>query len=361
MRIWLVGAVLGCLLGSGLAHAQEAPALRGASAAERERLTSLIDGAKREGSVSYWDAVLQPQTVEALTAAFLKHYGLPATFKVNHTLGGSAAVITRVEQELAANRVSIDTVGSASTSWVYGLLRAGHILPYASPEFAHYRPMFEAGVAEPGQFAVNGSYLLVPMWSADHLNFAGTSWKNVLGAVPPGRISVGDSAKSATYLATHIGLKSVLGEDYFAKLAEMKPSFFIRSEQIAGRLVAGEDLMAFSGMPTRAWQYNEKGARLKFVFPEEGVVLLSQAMFILKDAPHPNAAKLWVDFLLSEQGQQILVRGEALVSGRAGFQSPLPEYAPPLEKLKLIKVDWKNISGEDLKKAREDWNRIFMP
>jgi hypothetical protein len=39
----------------------------------------------------------------------------------------------------------------------------------------------------------------------------------------------------------------------------------------------------------------------------------------------------------------------------------LPEYAPPLEKLKLIKVDWKNISGEDLKKAREEWSRVFMP
>ena len=87
----------------------------------------------------------------------------------------------------------------------------------------------------------------------------------------------------------------------------MKPSFLIRSEQIAGRLVSGEDLLAVSGMPTRAYQLNQKGAKLKFMLPEEGVVLLPQAMFILKKAPHPNAAKLWVDFMLSEEGQTLVV------------------------------------------------------
>ena len=58
--------------------------------------------------------------------------------------------------------------------------------------------------------------------------------------------------------------------------------------------------MSFTGMPTRAYQYNQKGAKLKFILPEEGVVLLPQGMFILKKAPHPNAAKLWIDFILSE-------------------------------------------------------------
>ena len=56
-------------------------------------------------------------------------------------------------------------------------------------------------------------------------------------------------------------------------------------------------------------------------------MLLPQDMFILKKAPHPNAAKLWIDFILSETGQTVLVKGEALVSGRAGFKSPLPDYA----------------------------------
>ena len=141
----------------------------------------------------------------------------------------------------------------------------------------------------------------------------------------------------------------------------MKPSFIVRSEQIAGGVVSGEDLMAFTGMPTRAYQYNQKGAKLKFMLPEEGVVLLPQTMFILKKAPHPNAAKLWMDFILSEEGQAILVKGEALISGRAGFKSPLPEYAPAIESLKLMKMDWERLSTQELEKLRAEWTAIFNP
>jgi len=114
-------------------------------------------------------------------------------------------------------------------------------------------------------------------------------------------------------------------------------------------------------MPTRAYQYNQKGANLKFIMPAEGVVLLPQTMFILKKAPHPNAAKLWVDFILSEEGQNIVVKGEAMISGREGFKSPLPEYAPPIDNLKLIPVDWKSLSTEELKKIRAEWTAIFNP
>ena len=175
------------------------------------------------------------------------------------------------------------------------------------------------------------------------------------------RMSIGDATKSVTYLDTYSGLRKVLDAEYFKKIAETKPPFLLRSEQIAGRLVSGEDLMAFTGMPTRAYQYNQKGAKLKFMLPEEGVVLLPQSMFILKKAPHPNAAKLWIDFMLSERGQEALVRGEALISGRAGFKSPLPEYAPSMDSLKIIKIDWESVSTAELQKMREEWTRVFNP
>src|SRR5690606_14227530 len=106
----------------------------------------------------------------------------------------------------------------------------------------------------------------------------GTSWMDVLGKVPEGRMSIGDASKSQTYLSTYMGLRTVLPPDYFKRLAAMKPVFLVRSEQIASQLVTGQNLMAFSGMPTRAFQANARGAKLKFALPKEGVVLLPQAM-----------------------------------------------------------------------------------
>lgn len=355
------GLILG-LAGFGLAGAvgaQEPPAVAAATGAEKTRVQALIQDAAQEGTLSYWDAVIQPETNDELAAAFRKQYGLPSSFKVAYTLSNTSGLVTRVDQELQANRVTTDVAAIASLPWVFEHARHGDVLDYDSPQYAAYTKVFALGMGKKGSFAFNGSYIFVPMWSTDALDFKGTSWKDVIGAVPPARLSVGDVSKSEAYAATQIGLRKVLGPDYFAGIAKLAPTYLIRSEQIASRLVSGEDLMAFSGMPTRAYQFNQRGGKLKFLLPKEGVVLLPQAMFILKPAPHPASAKLWIDFVLSDAGQAILVKREALISGRDGFKSPIPDYAPSIESLNIIPIDWPAVSTDDLKQIRAEWSGIF--
>ena len=349
-------ALIGLARSSG---AQEPPAFQGISADEKTRLTGLIDAARKEGSLTYWDVVIQPETNDALTAVFRRFYGLPNGFQIHYQLSATAPLVTRVEQEITADRVTIDVAAVGSPPWVFERAAAGDALEYDSPQYKFYADVMARGLGRKGMFAFNGAYLFVPMWSTDRIKFEGKSWKDLVNAVPAGRISIGDVSKSVAYLATYAGQREVLDLTYFKAVAAMKPSFLIRSEQIAGRLVTGEDLMAFSGMPTRAYQYNQKGGKLKFLLPAEGAVLLPQNMFILKKAPHPNAAKLWVDFVLSEQGQAILVKGEAMVSGRTGFKSPLPEYAPSIDSLNLVNVDWQGLSSEKLKVLRDEWVGVF--
>jgi iron(III) transport system substrate-binding protein len=346
---------------AGAAQAQEPPAFDGLSAEEKARLAQLIDGAKKEGSLAYWDGVIQPETNDVLTARFRRFYGLPNGFQVHYQLLATALLVTRVEQEIHAGRVSVDVAAVGYPPWVFERAAAGDILAYDSPQQRFYAGAIARGLGREGFFAFNGAYLFVPMWNADRLKFDGRSWKDVVNAVPAGRMSIGDVAKSAAYLATYAGQRQRLDADYFKAVAARKPSFLVRSEQVAARLVTGEDLMTFSGMPTRAYQYNQKGARLKFMLPEEGAVLLPQNMFILAKAPHPNAAKLWVDFILSAQGQDIVVKGEAMVSGRSGFNSPLPDYAPSIDSLKLINVDWQGLTDAKLRERREEWIRVFNP
>ena len=341
--------------------AQEPPAVARAAGAEKARLQELIKAATAEGQLSYIDAVIQPQTNDALTAAFRKEFGLPASFKVNYTLTNASGVITRIGQELQASRVSQDIGGIAALPWVFERVKTGDIVEYASPQYAAFDKAIEAGLGLKNYFAFNGAYIFVPTWNPETLKFAGRSWKDVIGAVEPGRLNIGDASKSETYLSTYVGLRQVLGPDYFKEIARLKPNFLVRSEQIVARVVSGEDQMAYFGMPTRAYQANERGARITFLLPQEGVVLLPQATFIIKGAPHPAAARLWIDFILSQTAQEILVTNEALISGRTGFTSPIPDYAPSIDALHLIKVDWKSVSTADMKKAREEWSSIFNP
>ncbi len=340
--------------------ADEPPALAAAAPADKAALKALIEAAQKDGQVSYWDTIFQPETNDALTAEFRKQYGLPASFKVGYTLSSTGGLVTRVDQELAANRATIDVASVASLPWIYAHIRDGKFVQYDSPQYAHYSKAFAQGLGKKGYFAFVGAYIFVPMWNTENLDFKGTSWNDILGAVAEKRMSTGDATKSETYRATYLVLRKALGKEYFEKLAKMSPNLILRSENVAERLVSGEDLMAAGGMPTRAYQFNERGAKIKFMMPKEGVVLLPEATFILADAPHPNAAKLWVDFVLSEAGQQIIVQHEALISGRDGFESPLPEYAPAIESIKAIPVDWEKVTLEDMQKARDEWASIFM-
>ena len=96
------------------------------------------------------------------------------------------------------------------------------------------------------------------------------------------------------------------------------------------------------------------------IFSARGASFASRSCFILAKAPHPNAAKLWLDFTLSEQGQTILAKREALISGRSGFKSPLPEYAPAIDSINAIPVEWEKVTLDEMQKARDEWASLFM-
>ncbi len=361
MKNWLIAGLLVAFAFATPAKADDPPAVLAADPADRDALRATIAAAKAEGIVSYWDAVIAPETSDEMVPLFLKAYGLPASFQVKHTLSPTLGVVTRVEQEVGSGNVTIDMASLASAPWANGLVKAGHILKYNSPEEKYYDKAYAAGLGLKGYFTPNGAYAFVPAWNADTLDFKGKTWKDVIGAVPPGRVSINDSPNSATGLLSYMGIRQLMGLDYFQALAKMKPVFIVRSEQTAERLVNGQDLMAWGGSPGRILQYNEKGANLKFIFPSDGTLLLGNATFILAKAPHPAAAKLWMDFQLSVAGQTILSKKEALISTRSGFTSPLPEYAPAIDSLKLIPMDWSKIGPEEIKKGKIEWQSVFTP
>ncbi len=341
--------------------AQEIPAAKGLSDADRSELMQMIEAAKKEGSLNYSDTIIQPTTNDVLVAAFRTYYGLPNSFPVNYTLLTSGAMITRVEQELAANRITFDVAAIGSPTWTFERQKTGAFMNYKSKQYAFYQDAIKQGLGIDGYFVLNGGYAQIPIWNTEILDFKGKSYKEALAASTPGRFSIGDVVQSESHLTTYAGLRQVLDVDFFKDMAKKKPTFVGRSEQSAQRILTGQDVMAFGGNPSRVHQSNQKGAKLKILYPEEGFTFLPQLTFILAKAPHPNAAKLWIDFILSDVGQKILADKEALISARAGFQSPIPDIAPNFSSLKIIKVDWEKMSAQQLMKYRDEWVSIFNP
>ena len=49
------------------------------------------------------------------------------------------------------------------------------------------------------------------------------------------------------------------------------------------------------------------------------------------------------------------------MSMRSGFKSPLPQYAPAIDDLKVMPIDWNKITAEDIQKGKAEWQSIFAP
>ena len=81
--------------------------------------------------------------------------------------------------------------------------------------------------------------------------------------------------------------------------------------------------------------------KIKLAFPKEGVLLFPFAPIIFQSAPHPNAAKLFIDFVRSEKGAKaVLDAGGLLFFGRPGVKSSHPDLLPAWEDVKVIPFDW---------------------
>ena len=114
--------------------------------------------------------------------------------------------------------------------------------------------------------------------------------------------------------------RKVLGEDYWTKQAALKPALFPSQAQMVDAMIRGE--IAIAPLVTNlAIPLAAQGAPLKWFFAPEGVPVTVFCAGIAKGARHPNAAKLFLDWALSREGQALMVE---LGSFSAMAQAPMP-------------------------------------
>ncbi len=202
---------------------------------------------------------------------------------------------------------------------------------------------------EPGYWVSPWAYTFVIAWNPRFIQDEFRSWRDILKPAYRGKVAMADPLRSLTYLDTYIGLRKVLDERFFQQLADLQPFFLVRSEDIMSRVVSGEYPIAFWGMPTRAYQAARKGVEVRVSYPQEGAVLLGSPWVILARAPHPNAAKLRIDFIY-------YIINEALSTGRDDMPVPsqLRKFTPPVTEIRSIPMDWKQMTEATRAQAREE-------
>ena len=349
----------------------------GAFAAQAADLTAqekgLIEAAKKEGSVTFIHPLFSDRTAQRMSAAFKKRYGLGDGFKFNSLRKGTGSTVAQVRQEIKAGKFTVDMIMVHSPSFFAAAAKRDAFLKLDS---GYWEKDVAAGAAAAGQYA-NYPYVVTPLaysfqpvWNSacpGMADFKVTSYADVLDPKYKGKTIVSDITKSFTYTNSVISLRES-GYDVngmWKKLKATDPIVEFRTEPKMQMLISCQRPIDMWNLSGRVYQNVKKkpdlASKIKQGTYKEGHVMLGNQLAVLKGARNPNAAKLLAEFLLSKEGTDIAVEGEAIYSFRANYTPPAAAkpYLMDLKTTKIIGMkDWVGAS-KLYKKERGIWQDTF--
>lgn len=313
--------VMGLAMSSASAQAPDSDILTYTGSDRTERL---IAGAKREGQVTYYSAMIVNQALRPLTAAFQKKYPF---IKMTFWRANSEDIQTRMSAEVRAKNLVVDIAEGTGIGEL--AVRSGMAQEAWSPQ-----------VADIPEYMRDRRRLWVPT----RMSYFGIAYNTRLVPVASAPKSYEDlldrkwKGKMVWPLLTHIGaplfvtnLRMTRGEDealaYLQKLRTQNIVNFGAGNPrtLVDRVIAGEYSIAVQIFAHHPLISAGKGAPVAAqLLPP--VASAPGTLVIPKGARNPHAALLLMDFLLSKEGQKILADAEYLPV--RPDVDPLPQIAP---------------------------------
>jgi iron(III) transport system substrate-binding protein len=304
-----------------------------------------VAAAEQEGSVGVYSTT-DSASADALLKDFRALYPKP---QVRYYDLNSTEVYNRYLSETAANAETADVLWSGASDLQLKLVADGRALAYRSPEagklpqWAVHEDGAYGTTFEPLVIAYNKRLLpadAVPKSHADLLRII----KERPQLFADGKLTTYDPEKSgfAFMLMTH-------DEQYFPQFWELAAAFghgttrfYPSSGTMIERITSGEHLLGFNLIGSYVVLRQQKDPDLGLVYPDDYVLVMSRVAFIPKNAKRPNAAKLFLDYLLSARAQKIMANEATLFAVRDDVEGPYSAAALARQlgsRLKPIPVD----------------------
>jgi ABC-type Fe3+ transport system substrate-binding protein len=283
-----------------------------------------LDSARKEGHVVFY-ASMETQSAQKTTAGFEKKYPF---IKVDAVRIGSEKMATRLIAEAQARKVTADVVHQSSFDF-HGVLQKGLFDSYHSPE----RGAFPAEYRDDkGFWLLNSATLNVIAYNTRRFPGLQTprSFWELTEAKWKGQLIMDEN--ESKWMA---GMMSYFGEakalELMRKLADQEIQFRTGHSLIHTMVAAGERPVAVVAFANGVDRLKKEGAPIEWVAAEP-VIGLTFGVGLVKGAPHPAAARLFIDFLLSREGQEIIGTAGYFVP-RVDVSSPILKEAPPTTKV----------------------------
>ena len=289
----------------------------------------LVAAAQKEGKLSIYGVTDNEQT-NHLIREFRTMY--PA-INVEYSNMSTTELYNRFISESAAGS-SADVTWSSAMDLQVKLVNDGYAQPHKSaetaklPEWANWKNEAFGTTYEPIGIVYNKRLVPaadVPQSHADFIKLLTTQAEKYKG-----KVTTYDPEKSGVGFMLVSQDKQVNGAGY-ADLLKAFGGVQVRVQASTGtmmeRIASGENLIGYNLNAAYALTRAKKDPSIGIVLPKDYTLVISRVMFIAKNAKNPNAAKLWLDFVLSKKGQEIIankadlyairpdVEGETTASG----------------------------------------------
>jgi iron(III) transport system substrate-binding protein len=292
----------------------------------------LIEAARKEGKIVYYTAI-DVKVAQNLAKAFEQKY--PGIIvQVERT--GSERLFQRVSQERTSNIFIADVYDATDQALFVAWKKQGILEPFVPAELLKW----PASERDPDGAYFNVRFTLMPIaYNTDLVKpeDAPKSFADLLEAKWSGKIVKAHPSYSGGIVTSTFQTVNVIGWGYFEKLAKQKVLQVQSSTEPPKKLALGERSVSADGLEYVNIQLKENGAPIEIVYPKEGTPFVPSCEGIAKNAPHPNAARLFISFMVSRETQQYLVD----VAGLRSFHPEVKDKAGrvPLSQIKLLPSD----------------------
>jgi iron(III) transport system substrate-binding protein len=291
--------------------------------------TGITHAAAVEGKLVLYTS--QPNTDAQQTVdAFMARY---PDVTVEWVRDGTTKVMAKLAAEFEAGQPQPDVLLIADIVTMEGLKAEGRLMAYPEADVS----AIDDALVDADRTYFPTKLITTGIVYNTNAPFVPASWQDLTKPEAKGLIAMPSPLTSGAAMIHTVTLTSNLSEgwDFYAALAENGAQAGGGNGDVLKAVSGGDKLfgMIVDFMPIRE---KAKGAPVEFVFPEEGVSAVTEPVAILSTAANPEAAKAFVDFLISEEGQKLAVE-QGYIPARA--DAGLPEGYPERSAIKVLTYD----------------------
>jgi len=294
--LFALGAGIGLVPSSAAATVEEIALM---NRADRQKI--LIEGAKKEGKISWYTTLIVDQVVRPVKDAFEKEYPF---LHVEFFRGNAERLVQKMLAEYQAKRYDVDIIdGTVSPTMVR---RAGYLQRFYSPVLAEYPADLKDSQ---GYWGTTNLYFFATGYNTKmvKLNEIPKTYEDLLNPRWKGQMMWSTSRGSGAPIFVGTILNTMgqeAGKTYLQRLkAQNIAKSTASNRQVLDLTIAGEYPLALQIFNHHAYISKTAGAPVDWT-PHEPVTATIQTIALAKNSPHPHAAMLLIDFAMSEKGAE---------------------------------------------------------